>query len=172
MPRRLFRRVSSGYLRNERPWYLRPFRALLAHPTFFSVTRRSVSGAIWLGLFIALLPIPGQTIAALLAAMALRVNLPIAGIATWVTNPITMVPIFYWQYSLGTLLLDLPLQEFEIDLSWEWIMDGFLEIGRPLFLGSFISAIIVASSVYVLISIAWRWAVTYQYKRRHIKLNG
>jgi len=144
---------------------------LLAHPTFFSVTRRSVAGAIWLGVFIALLPIPGQTIAALLAALVLRVNLPIAGITTWVTNPITMVPIFYWQYGLGTLLLDLPLQEFEIVLSWEWIMDSFLEIGRPLLLGSFISATLVASTVYVLISLAWRWAVAYKYKRRHIRLN-
>jgi uncharacterized protein (DUF2062 family) len=144
---------------------------LLAHPTFFSVTRRSVAGAIWLGVFVALLPIPGQTIAALLAALVLRVNLPIAGITTWVTNPITMVPIFYWQYGLGTLLLDLPLQEFEIVLSWEWITDSFLEIGRPLLLGSFISATLVASTVYVLISLAWRWAVAYQYKRRHIRLN-
>ena len=116
-------------------------------------------------------PDPGANNRGPARGAVLRVNLPIAGITTWVTNPITMVPIFYWQYGLGTLLLDLPLQEFEIVLSWEWIMDSFLEIGRPLLLGSFISATLVASTVYVLISLAWRWAVAYKYKRRHIRLN-
>ena len=80
MPRRFFRRVSGGYLRNEHPWVLHPFRTLITHPTFFSVGRRSVAGAIWLGVFIALLPVPGQTLIALLAALLLRINLPLAGI--------------------------------------------------------------------------------------------
>jgi uncharacterized protein (DUF2062 family) len=168
MPRRFFRRVSSGYLRNERPWYLRPFDAILRHPSFFSVNRRSVAGAIWLGVFIGLMPLPGQTLIALLAAMALRVNLPIAGITTWITNPITMFPFFYWEYRLGTLILDLPMKDFDIDLSWQWVTSGFLTIWKPLLLGAFISATVVASLVYVMVSVTWRLIVAYRYKRRHI----
>ena len=140
---------------------------MLAHPTFFSVSRRSVAGAIWIGVFIALIPLPGQTLIALLAAMALRVNLPVAGITTWITNPITMVPFFYWEYGLGTLILDLPIEDFDIDLSLHWVTSGFLNIWKPLLLGSFISATIVASLTYVVVSVTWRLIVAYRYKRRH-----
>jgi hypothetical protein len=140
---------------------------MLAHPTFFSVSRRSVAGAIWIGVFIALMPLPGQTLIALLAAMALRVNLPVAGITTWITNPITMVPFFYWEYGLGTLILDLPIEDFDIDLSLNWVTSGFLNIWKPLLLGSFIAATIVASLTYVVISVTWRLIVAYRYKRRH-----
>ena len=168
MPRRFFRRVSRQYLRNERPWYLRPFDALLAHPTFFSISRRSIAGAIWIGIFVGLMPLPGQTLIALLAAMLFRVNLPVAGIATWVTNPITMVPFFYWEHRLGTLILDLPIEQIDIDLSLDWVTSGFLTIWKPLLLGAFISATIVASLTYVLTSVTWRLIVAYRYKRRHI----
>jgi uncharacterized protein (DUF2062 family) len=140
---------------------------MLAHPTFFSVSRRSVAGAIWIGVFIALIPLPGQTLIALLAAMALRVNLPVAGITTWITNPITMVPFFYWEYGLGTLILDLPIENIDIDLSLHWVTSGFLNIWKPLLLGSFIAATIVASLTYVVISVTWRLIVAYRYKRRH-----
>lgn len=167
MPRRFFRRVSNGYLRNDRPWYLKPFDALTSHPTYFAPTRRGIAGAIWVGVFVALLPIPGQTLVALLAALALRVNLPLAAIATWVTNPITIVPIFYWEYSLGAVILQLPPQPFDIELSWNWVTDGFIGIWKPLMLGSFITATLVSSMVYVGISVTWRWMVAYRFKRRH-----
>jgi uncharacterized protein (DUF2062 family) len=167
MPRRFFRRISDGYLRNDRPWYLKPFDALTSHPTYFAPTRRGIAGAIWVGVFVALLPIPGQTLVALLAALALRVNLPLAAIATWVTNPITIVPIFYWEYSLGTVILQLPPQPFDIELSWNWVTDGFIGIWKPLMLGSFITATLVSSMVYIGISVTWRWMVAYRFKRRH-----
>ena len=167
MPRRFFRRVSDGYLENEKPPYLKPFDALIAHPAYFCATRRSIAGAVWAGVFLALLPFPGQTFAALLAALALRVNLPIAAITTWLTNPISIVPIFFWEYNLGRVLLQLPPQPFEIELSWQWVMSGFAGIWKPLILGSFITAAVVSSLVYVGISVAWRWTVAYRYKRRH-----
>ena len=112
---------------------MRPFDAMLAHPTFFSVSRRSVAGAIWIGVFIALIPLPGQTLLALLAAMALRVNLPVAGITTWITNPITMVPFFYWEYGLGTLILELPIEDWK---DFQVVGNGRLrEVWRPKELG-------------------------------------
>jgi uncharacterized protein (DUF2062 family) len=171
MPRQFFRRVSNGYLRNERPWYLKPFDALIAHPTYFAVTRRAIAGGIWIGVFVALLPIPAQTVVALLVALVLRVNLPVAAIATWVTNPLTIVPIFYWEYALGTVILQMPPQPFEIELSWEWVTDEFLALWKPLVLGSFITATLVSSAVYVSVSVFWRWMVAYRFKRRHVRLD-
>lgn len=169
MPRRFFRRVSRSYLRKEKPWYLKPFDVLFTHPTFLSVSRRSVSGAIWIGLFIGLLPIAGQTLFALLLALLLRVNLPIAALATWITNPLTMGPIFYSSYSLGRLILDLPQQPFNLELSWDWVSTNFFVIGKPLLLGSFITATIIASTAYVLVSVIWRVTVAARFRRRHLK---
>jgi uncharacterized protein (DUF2062 family) len=169
MPRRFFRRVSRSYLRKERPWYLKPFDALFSHPTFFSVSRRSIAGAIWIGLFVGMLPVPGQTVLAILAALLLRVNVPIAAVTTLVTNPVTMVPIFYSTYTLGRMILGIPPSpgEFNIELSWDWVTTNFVAIGKPLLLGSFISATIVASSGYVLISVLWRLTVAARFRRRH-----
>jgi len=167
MPRRFFRRVSRSYLRKERPWYLKPFTALFAHPTFLSVSRRSVAGAIWVGLFIALLPLPGQTVLGVLLALLFRVNVPIAAVTTWVTNPVTMGPIFYFTYGLGRQILEIPPQHFQIELSWDWVSTNFIAIGKPLLLGSFISATLIASTGYVVVSVLWRLMVAARFKRRH-----
>jgi uncharacterized protein (DUF2062 family) len=71
MPRRFFTQLSRRYdHKKENQWYLRPFNYILAHPMYFSTTRRGVSSGLWLGLFIGLLPIPGQTMIAVLGAMA------------------------------------------------------------------------------------------------------
>ncbi len=146
---------------------MRPFDALFAHPTFLSVSRRSIAGAVWVGLFIGLLPLPGQTIMAVFAALLLRVNVPVAAITPLITNPLTMGPIFYWEYNLGRLILDLPPRNFAVDLSWDWVTSGFLAVWKPLLLGSFISATIVASISYVSVSVAWRLIIAARYRGRH-----
>lgn len=167
MPRRFFRRISAEFPQEDKyPWYLRPFQVLLRHPTFFSVSRRSVAGALWLGLFIALLPIPAQTILAPLAAILFRVNLPIAFAAVWITNPITWVPVYFFEYRLGLLILDLAAEPFTIELSWRWIMEDLPRYWRALFLGSLVTATVVASTAYVFLSVAWRVAVNVRYRRR------
>lgn len=167
MPRQFFRRISVGYLRKrDYPWYLKPFRALLRHPTFFSVSRRSVAGALWVGLFIALLPLPGQTIVAPLLALLLRVNLPISVVAVWLTNPLTMVPIFWSEYRLGALILDRPVEAISLDISWDWFSSGVAASWQPLLLGAVVSATVVASTAYVLVSVIWRWLVAARYRRR------
>ena len=100
MTRKFFRRLSAPYRGNQRnaPWYLRPFQALLAHPVYFSINRRSITGAVALGLFVCVFPFIGHTPVVVVAALLLRVNLPVAVLATWVANPLTYGPIFYGEY--------------------------------------------------------------------------
>lgn len=43
-----------------------------------------------------------------------------------------------------------------------------LPIWKPLLMGSFISATIIASLIYVAVSVTWRLIVAYRYKRRHL----
>ncbi len=66
----------------------------------------SLAGGLSLGLFIAFTPtIPFQMILACLGALYFRVNLPIALLACWVTNPITAVPIYMTAWRIGGFVL-------------------------------------------------------------------
>jgi uncharacterized protein (DUF2062 family) len=59
-----------------------------------------------MGLFIALTPtIPFHMTLACLGALRLRVNLPMALLACWVTNPLTAVPYYMAAWRLGRSVL-------------------------------------------------------------------
>ena len=168
MPRRFFTRFSKRYrMKKDHPWYLRPFDYVLAHPVYFSATRRGVGGGLWLGLFIGLLPIPGQTILAVLGALALRVNVPVAAIAIWISNPITFVPIFYLAYKIGAALLNIPIEAVPTEPGMSWITDEIALRWKPLLYGSLIMAISVASTAYLLFSFVWHVSTVQRYRARH-----
>jgi uncharacterized protein (DUF2062 family) len=173
MPRRFFSRISKQYRRNKvQPWYLRPFRYVLEHPVYFSPSRRSVGGGLWLGIFFGLLPIPGQTAAAILGAFLLRVNVPVAAITVWISNPLTFVPIFYLAYRLGAALMNIPPEPLPDEFSIAWLGDELALRWKPLVYGSFIMALSAASSVYLLVSAVWHVSTIYRYRRRHQRTVG
>ncbi len=169
MPRKFFRRVSMRYPRNNAHAFLGPFQRLLHHPLYFAANRRSVTGALWVGLFIGLMPIPGQTVVAIVAALILRVNLPVAAVAVWVSNPVTFFPIFYFEYRLGAMMLDLPVEHVNFELSWPWLTHGLVQIWKPLLLGSFVSAVAGATIAYFLVNLLWRKSTIRRYKRRRLR---
>ena len=82
-----------------------PFRHMLHDPRLWGAQRRWIVPAFALGLFVAFLPFPGHTLMAALLALALRVNIPVAAISTWVSNPATMGPMYYVAYQMGSWLL-------------------------------------------------------------------
>jgi uncharacterized protein (DUF2062 family) len=169
MPRRFFTRISSRFWKKEKPppWYLKPFEYILSHPVYFSATRRAVGGGIWIGLFIGLLPIPGQTLLAVLGALWLRVNLPVSALFVWVSNPITFVPIFYLAYRIGALLLNIPTEALPEDPTWAWVTEELTLRWRPLAYGSLLLALSVSSMAYLLISAVWHVSTIRRYRKRH-----
>ena len=172
MHRRFFRRFSVRYKQKDQPGYLRPFRFVLSHPVYFAANRKSVAGGLWVGLFIAFTPIPGHTVLAILAALLLRVNIPVAAVAVWVTNPLTVVPVFYLAYRLGCAMMIIPVQSFPEEFSWNWVTTEFIDIWKPLWFGSLILATSIASTGYILISVVWRLLTAYRYRRRHLFQSG
>jgi len=74
---------------------------------------RSLAGGVSLGLFIAFTPtIPFQMILACLGALYFRVNLPIALLACWTTNPLTAAPIYMTAWWIGGFVLHMiPLAD-------------------------------------------------------------
>ena len=126
MARRYLRRISRQYRRNQHAWYLRPFGRMLHHPAYFAVNRRSVSGALAIGLFVSLLPIPGHTPLAVLVALVAGVNLGVAALAAWINGPLTMLPVYYLEYRLGAWLLGQPLQEWPAEVTFDWLLSQLL----------------------------------------------
>jgi uncharacterized protein (DUF2062 family) len=82
-----------------------PFGGGLRHPNLWCVNRKSVPGAVAIGLFCGLIPGPLQMIGALLFAIALRKNIPVSLLVTLYTNPITIVPLYLLAYGYGQLPL-------------------------------------------------------------------
>ena len=102
MVRRAYRYLRHPHIR-KRPWLValtKPFfQRELWHPC-----RNSVAGALSIGLFCAMLPIPFQMLLAGLASVRAKANIPIAMAACWVTNPFTQVAIWLAQERLGDWL--------------------------------------------------------------------
>jgi uncharacterized protein len=166
MPRYYLKRVLPSYSDVKERWFLRPLGALLHDPALMALHRKSVVRALAIGVFYGLLPIPGQTVVAGLTAIMVRCNLPVAIVSVWITNPITLGPIFYGQYAFGAWLLDLPTRTFEVELSLRWLTEGMVRVWRPLLLGSAITSVTLSALTYFGMNAFWQWFVMRRWRRR------
>jgi uncharacterized protein (DUF2062 family) len=176
MPRKLFRKYLPSHesIRGNR--YLGFLGAWLHHPNLWHLNRKSVAGGVAVGLFCGLIPGPLQMLSAALLSVLFRVNLPVAVILTWYTNPFTIVPLYYVAYRLGMFvmgpdvgriprmeidLLDLPLADW-LPTLWQWLTS----LGMPFLVGLFLLALILAVAGYLLVLVAWRAHVTFSWHKR------
>ncbi|MCK5718127.1 MAG: DUF2062 domain-containing protein [Thiomargarita sp.] len=139
---------------------------LLHDPNLWHLSRRSLAGGMAIGLFVAFIPIPMQMLLAAALAIVTRVNLPLAVSLVWITNPITMPPIFYFSYKVGAFLLGIPELQGDFSLSQEWLLSSLGTIWYPLGLGSFVLGTFSASIGYVLVNSLWRLQVHRLWKTR------
>jgi hypothetical protein len=165
MPRRFFRKFAFKRQQLSELWFMTPFRHLLHDHRLWGIRRRTVVPAFAIGVFIAFLPTPGHTLKGALLALAFRVNIPVAALATWVSNPVTMGPMYYFAYRLGRYLLGTPLQEFQFEMSWDWVTHTFLTIWQPMLLGCFILGVLAAVTSYITLDLFWRSSIA-DYKTR------
>lgn len=168
MPRRIFKRFAFKRHVVARQWFMTPFRHLLHDPRLWGVQRRWVVPAFAVGLFIAFLPFPGHTLMGALAALALRVNIPVAAISTWASNPATMGPMYYLAYKFGAMLLGQREQSFGFELSWNWVGNTFVTIWQPMLLGCLLLGLAAALVGYVTLNSLWRLSIA-NYKTRKRK---
>ena len=131
------------------------FGRLLDDPYLFHLNERSVPGAFAIGLFCAWIPLPSQMIIAASAAILLRVNVPLSVLLVWITNPITIPPMFYFAYVVGIWITGDPAQSFEFQLSLEWMKHELSAIGEPLLIGCAILGIISSTIGYLFMRAFW-----------------
>lgn len=155
---------------------LGPFQRWLQHPNLWCLNRRSVSGAVAVGLFCGLIPGPLQMLGAALLALPLRVNLPVALLVTLYTNPFTIVPLYLVAYGYGRLILGeghgaVKVEPFVMDWSdiggslaslGAWMM----ALGKPLGVGLLALGLTLALLGYAAARIGWRIYVVIAWRRR------
>ena len=166
MPKRLIKRFTPDHetIRNHK--YLRMFGSLLHDSNLWHMNRRSVSGAFAVGIFWAFVPMPFQMIPAATTAIITRVNLPISVALVWISNPITMPPLYYFTYRVGTWILDQPPQPLESESSIEWMVHSLEQIWQPLYLGSLLCGIIASILGYTIMRGFWRWHIVSSLRKR------
>ena len=145
---------------------------MLGHPMYFAVNRRSVTGALAIGVFISMLPVPGHTPIAVVIALLTGVNLGVAALAAWANSPLTLVPVFYFEYRLGAFLLGLPPQRWPETVSAGWLEAQVALLWKPLFLGALIAATVTTALIYFGANGLWRWSAGRRLRRRRLRLRG
>ena len=165
MPRRIFKKFAFKRHEIARQWFMTPFRHMLNDHRLWGIRRRWIVPAFAIGLFVAFMPVPGHTLLAILIALAMRVNLPVAAVATWVSNPATIFPMYYFEDQLGSWLLGMELQPVEFELTISWMTSTFVNIWQPMLLGSVLLGTVAAAIGYVTLDVLWRISLK-NYKTR------
>jgi len=124
---------------------------------YLSTNRRMVSKAVFLGLFIAFIPMPLQMLAVLAFMPILRFNVPIALAMCWVSNPFTMAPMYYMEYLTGSFFLGSEITP--VVMTIEWFSENFDNIFIPLYVGTLFYSVAVSSLAYLAVNHFWHDSV-------------
>lgn len=166
MPKRIIKKYMPDHTTIREHKHLKFFGTLLHDANLWHMNRRSVSGAFAVGLFCAFIPLPFQMVIAAAIAIMIRVNLPIAVSLVWITNPITIPPIFYGSYKVGSLIMGHELIVSDYTLTADWFTSQLDLIWQPFLLGSLICGIISAVIAYTTIRLLWRLHIIRHLKER------
>ncbi|MET0107062.1 MAG: DUF2062 domain-containing protein [Sedimenticola sp.] len=166
MPKHIIRKYAPDHETIRSHKHMQVFGKLLHDPNLWHMNRRSVSGAFAVGLFWSFIPMPFQMIAAAATAIPARVNLPISVALVWISNPLTMPPMFYFNYLVGALFVGNGAEAADFEMTLEWFSQSMGQIWQPLYLGSLICGIIAALLGYVVMRGLWRLHIVSHLKRR------
>ena len=140
----------------------------LHDPCLWNWNRKSISKAFAVGLFCAALPIPFQMMLAAAIAIYFSANILLSIALVWVTNPITMGPIFYFNYKLGAIVLDKQIDSSfpSFSFSMHYLAKVFVAYGPSLLLGSLLVAIIASVIGYTVVQWIYRRKLIKRLNRR------
>jgi len=169
MPKKLIKKIFPNQDLIRKHKSLQFLGTALHDPNLWHLNRRSVSGAFAVGLFMAFVPIPLQMVAAAVVAIIARVNLPISVMLVWITNPITVGPIFYFAYKLGQLVLHAPPIAMNGDFGVQWFEQHFDDIWVPMLIGSLLLSTFFSLLGYAGMRLFWRMHVVKRWKLKRRK---
>lgn len=144
--------LNGRWLRGLRPW--------LDRHDVFSFTREPLARGVAIGMLCGLIPGPLQVFGSLVLCAWLRGNVIAAAVATFYTNPLTIVPLYWLAFQVGAFLLPgqqaiPPFVAPQGDLA-HWAMalsEWMTALGWPLLLGLPVLATLLAANAYALVQI-------------------
>jgi len=156
---------------SPRYWY----RRILA----LRATPHQIAMGTAVGIFIAFTPTFGvQMLLAVVAAFVFRLSKPATVIPVWISNPLTLVPVYGATYAAGALLwpgetlADLPAElriiaaQESFAAQWQAFWDLGLILFGPLWIGSVLVGVPCAAVTYPFIK---RGVIAYRHHRAHIR---
>lgn len=170
MPKKFIRKYLPDPKKIREHKSLKIFGTLLHDANLWHLNRKSVSSAFAVGLFFMWIPIPFQMALAAGAAIIIRSNLPISVALVWISNPVTIPPLFYFAYKLGAILLGTPVTEFSFELSPEWLGHEMLIVWKPFLLGCFTLAVVSSAAGFVSMRLLWRLHIVNYLKQKRLRL--
>jgi uncharacterized protein (DUF2062 family) len=152
--RRWWRDRSRRVRVRSRAWLMRHprTRRFLERTGSLEVDEYTLARGVAMGLFVGLTPTVGiQTLLMLMLAALLRANFPAAFVASCVSNPLTLAPLYFGFHSLGMWLLEaLPLRfdslsgiEEEIAMETTAMVVGSMCVAVPLSLFGYVAFLYV-----------------------------
>ncbi|HEY5603153.1 MAG TPA: DUF2062 domain-containing protein [Gammaproteobacteria bacterium] len=169
MPKRIIKRFLPHHDKIREHKNLKILGTLLHDPNLLHLNRRSVSGAFAVGLFIAWIPVPFQMLLSAIIAIFVRVNLPISVALVWLTNPLTMPPLFYLAYSVGSWVLGEEPKNIQFEMSMEWLNQSLHTVWQPFLLGSLIFGVVSSVLGTLAVRALWRLKVVQNWNDRKEK---
>jgi len=133
-------------------------------PEFLQANRKMISRGVFIGLFIAFIPMPMQMAAVLLVMPFIKFNVPIAIAMCWLSNPFTMPPMYYMEYLTGSFFLGSEISHVEMTLNW--FSDNIDDIFIPLYTGTLFYSTVGSLSAYWAVNHFWKSSV-HKDKKKH-----
>lgn len=139
--------------------WLSPVRPYLGDDSLWDLNRSSVSRGVAVGLFIGLLLPVAQFLFAIAAAVLLRGHVPVSAACTFVTNPLTVTPIYWLAFQIGGYLLPPRHQTLDtLETAGSWfaqVVHWAGAMGVPLLTGLAVMASVTAVVGYALVWLCW-----------------
>ena len=124
---------------------------------YLSTNRKMVSRAVLIGIFIAFIPMPFQMLAVLAVMPFVKFNVPIGLAMCWLSNPITMPPMYYMEYLTGSFFLG--MKPAPVEMTMEWFSTNIDNIFIPLYFGTALYSIFGSILAYWAVNYFWRGSV-------------
>ncbi len=170
MPRRFLQKLIPDTAKFRQHPAFESLGEGLKDPRAWHLNRRSVSGAVAIGLFIGWLPIPMQMLIAGFLAILMHVNLPVAVVLVWISNPLTLPPILYAGFQVGARLTGYSAKSDSApaDSSIQGMLVGMSDLWFPMFAGCMFLGAVSGVLGFFLTRVLWRVASIRRWQTRKL----
>jgi uncharacterized protein (DUF2062 family) len=145
-PERIYRRNLAFWLLKRYRWFYRRLLRLRGKPV-------AIAKGIAVGVFAGCFPFFGfQTFLGIILAVLLRGSKVAAAVGTWISNPITYIPLFVLNFKVGKLLLGIEsISSQEVNLeSLSSLMESGSIFVTTLLVGCLVVGAIASTASYFL----------------------